>query len=146
MNGYRYRVYRNLRDNDYTIQHHVPGKGWRKLKGATMVVADDCAFKVYEAGRKRVLQQGVKNVHAYILANHVTVPGEPQFPGRWDDSFWGDIENDGWNIRYNPYFYDWFCTDLHQDVEAADTVLCDRGGKLTALYPSFKKEDMFVDA
>lgn len=54
-------------------------------------IAEGVEFRVYEAGRKRVIETGHKNVHAFILTNRIMNFQECPTIG---DRIW-----------YNPYVY-----------------------------------------
>lgn len=60
------RVFYNLTRGCWSIQHRVPGKGWRLLRHADVVTLRHCTPKVYEAGRLRTLREGKKYVHAFL--------------------------------------------------------------------------------
>lgn len=60
------RVYYNLTKHTWSIQHKVPGKGWRLLKHADTVTLDNCKPVVYESGRQRVIREKKKYVHAFL--------------------------------------------------------------------------------
>ena len=64
----------------WQTKHNTRGSGWR-LAGYTRgpICLDAADFLVYEAGRKRTLAEGRKNVHAYIegtLVDATTIAGE----------------------------------------------------------------------
>jgi len=68
------RVYRNLTKNCWSVQHKVPGKGWRLLKHCDLVTLKNAMPIVYESGRQRVIREGKKYVHAYIVGELWPVP------------------------------------------------------------------------
>jgi hypothetical protein len=59
--GITVEVYRNLHKNKWSIRH----KG-RIIKHLDSLVLLNCVFRVQPAGRKKVLREKRKNVHAYI--------------------------------------------------------------------------------
>ena len=63
-----YRIYRNLHKECFSIQSWVPGKGWRVTDYAVSLKASKITFRVYEAGRQKVLDTGRKTPHAYVVA------------------------------------------------------------------------------
>lgn len=67
----RHRIYRNLHDQSWTVQHKPGGdvKGWRKLEGMQAVYVPGCSFRVYDSGRQRAREEQRKNVHAFALAD-----------------------------------------------------------------------------
>jgi len=64
-----YRIYRNLHKKCFSIQAKVPGKGWRVVDSATDLCVSGVTFRVYEAGRQRVLRTRRKNVHAFVIVD-----------------------------------------------------------------------------
>lgn len=63
----RVRVYYNLHGNVWSVQHYIPGKGWRVREHLSSLILENVEFKVSEAGRQRVIREGRKNVHAYAI-------------------------------------------------------------------------------
>lgn len=97
---------------------------------ASKVLLADCEFKVSQAGRRRVLRERKKNVHAGILATLVM--------GDWigvppDDEYY--VESVDWDepeglvpITYDPYRFDTFVRrDNLQPVHRATLALCSTG-------------------
>jgi hypothetical protein len=66
----RVRVYYNLHKHTFSIQHHIDGR-WLVRDYADEVRLRDVVFKVSEAGRRRVLAEGRKNVHAFVIGTLV---------------------------------------------------------------------------
>lgn len=62
------RIYRNLHKNCWSIQFKTE-KGWRVQRYCWDLVVSDPSYKVYLSGHRRMLNEGVRNVHAYILGN-----------------------------------------------------------------------------
>lgn len=92
-------VYFNLHRKCFSIKAlEGPDKG-RVIAHSKGVLLFDCAFKVSEAGRQRVLRERKKNVHAGVV-------------GLWlDDEVDGTYDRVlryGSAITYNPYKYDSF--------------------------------------
>ena len=83
----RVRVYRNLNKKCLSVQSWVEGKGWRVTDHVQHIFLDNASFKVSEAGRKRVLDQKRKNVHAFIIGDRVEQPKKTPTE----------------KVRYNPY-------------------------------------------
>jgi hypothetical protein len=92
---YRYRIYRNLHDGTWTVQHHVKGTGWRKLEGVAALWCPHAVFKVYDSGRDRCRRELKKYVHAYALTNSYTPLGDDAQSRMWDLSTYG--------VTYTPY-------------------------------------------
>lgn len=68
------RVYRNLNKKCLSVQSWVEGKGWRVTDHVRRIFLNNASFKVNQAGRKRVLEQKRKNVHAYVIGERVDQP------------------------------------------------------------------------
>ena len=93
-------VYKNLhatRQNGGITVYSVkaldgPDKG-RVIARSSHVLLEDVRPKVSQAGRRRVLREGRKNVHAGLVGNLVGLTNRP---------FHGEV------ITYNPYMYDGF--------------------------------------
>lgn len=83
-------VYRNLHKNCYSIRQR--GKVVAHLPS---LLLEDVSFHVQPSGRKRVLESGKKNVHAYVKGKLSTPTGSFLF----DPSL---------RIRYNPFETDTF--------------------------------------
>ena len=108
-----FRVYRNLHRGNFSIQSYVQEKkGYRVTDRASTAILEDCNFRIYEAGRQKVIREKRKNVHAYvepISYRHIK----------------GDV--DVTNLReiyYNPYDYDSFIyKDTQEKVSKRVTIL-----------------------
>lgn len=119
-------VYRNLHGDSAHLYSLRQGG---LVRGHTdRMMLTDCRFKVSEAGRKRVLATGRKNVHAYIV-------------GTVRDSAMGtDAQTDrvfGVQVTYNPRRHVSFVSHPRgQVVELADAVLLHPTGVFaTYTYP-----------
>lgn len=98
----KYRIYRNLNNRTWTVQHRIKGKGWRKLEGVGALYAPHVEFKVYDAGRERVRHEGRKNVHAFALTDQYW-PIEGDAAGLiWDACTYG--------VKYSPWNDNGFTT------------------------------------
>lgn len=71
-----------------------PNRG-RVIQHATDITLTDCVFKVSEAGRKKVLAQKVKNVHAGVV-------------GYMDSLVEPDVSGEHIDVTYNPYKFSTF--------------------------------------
>lgn len=91
------RVYRNLHKGNFSIQSYIKDKGgYRVTDRATSAILEDCIFRVYEAGRQKVLREKRKNVHAYV---------EPKSYKHIQ----GEVDTSNLReIYYNPYEHDSF--------------------------------------
>lgn len=93
----KFRIYRNLHKGNFSIQSYIKDKGgYRVIDRVTSAILEDCTFRVYEAGRQKVLREKRKNVHAYVeLKSYKPIQGDV------------DISNLR-EIYYNPYEHDSF--------------------------------------
>lgn len=93
------RVYRNLRRKTYSIQQRNAEGQFRVAGHRTALYLRDATFKVREAGRQRVIREGVKNVHAFICGEYGgSTLTEADF-----------LEEQGWvKLTYNPFKYGHF--------------------------------------
>ena len=105
-------VYRNIRNNLYSVRDCKTG---RVIKRMESLCLRDCEFRVGEAGRKRVLASGHKNVHAGVVGYLTKRSIETPF------SFVS------YNPKRGPTFYD-LLTDL--PVKKADIVFFLQNGIL----------------
>lgn len=85
------RIYFNLHRKCLSVQTQTP-KGWRVWKHMKSANLENVTFKVSEAGRERVLVEGRKNVHAYIIGDLIEDAGTEGY-------------TEGCQITYNPYKY-----------------------------------------
>jgi hypothetical protein len=120
-------IYFNLHKNVFSVKDVKTG-----LVGGdhrTEVVIKNAVFKVSEAGRQRVLSEGVKNVHAGVR-------GEL---GAISEADMGNLIS----VTYNPKKYDSFVTvDGHRPLQGADmvvmkTVEIERDGKVKRIPKMF---------
>jgi hypothetical protein len=95
------RVYWNTRNRLFSIQQMRGGR-WIVVARAETFVLDNVEFDVSIAGRDRCRREGQKNVHAYMCAEWITLPGEPGFSDTEDS---GDVFE---RMTYNPYRDDGF--------------------------------------
>lgn len=101
-------VYRNLHKQCYSIRH----KGI-VIGHADSLVLANADFRVYEAGRLRVLKERRKNVHAFIVGE---LTDKVPFEG-------------GRKATYNPYKYCRFVfVDSEQPVYSAKLVSLTENG------------------
>lgn len=87
----KYRIYRNLHKKCWSLAQKQDDT-WQVINHVDQLVADNVEFHVSEAGRRRVLVERCKNVHAWALAEFVTPwtgPAEPRYFAE--------------QITYNPY-------------------------------------------
>jgi hypothetical protein len=87
------RVYRNLNKKCLSIQHKTE-KGWRVRGYTDKIFLSNARFIVNESGRKRVIKEKKKNVHAFI-------------EGILEEEFNLPLSTP---VYYNPYLYSSFVT------------------------------------
>jgi hypothetical protein len=63
-NQFEYRVYRNLNNQKWSIKHKN-----NPIKHSEEVLLQNVSFYSRPAGREKVIETGVKNVHAYMCSN-----------------------------------------------------------------------------
>lgn len=111
-------VYRNLRKDCYSIK--ILGKvrhrvNWIVIDGS--LPEAPLGFQVSVKGRMRVLNEGRKNVHAYVWAYDVCLNEKIT-----KDLFLGNEKNCV-KIRYDPYYYGYFYEmKNHLEVVGAEMV------------------------
>lgn len=90
--GERVQVYRNLKFKDSIVYSIRDAQTNLVLGHATHILLSKCKFVVSEAGRRRVLREKKKNVHAWIEGSFgVLHAGDDQ------------IFNKGYRVYYDPY-------------------------------------------
>ena len=86
----KFRIYRNLHKACFSIlKYDASKRGYRLYAHEEEIFLPWADFKVYESGRKRVLLEKQKNVHAYIICDEYST----KIPNR-------KIRFD---VYYNPY-------------------------------------------
>jgi hypothetical protein len=84
----------------------------RVIAHATHILAEDAEFRVSEAGRQRVLTEGCKNVHAYIVCDlaklhcasaHTNLSCTRLYWSSYSDTLVNRVRDYGYRVRYNPY-------------------------------------------
>jgi hypothetical protein len=94
--GQRVRIHKNLTLDTYNISRYIEGVGWRWARYADRFLLWDAEFKVNQTGRERAVEQGVRNVHAFVYGKLSQV-GSIDFPiGGF------------YYVTYNPFKYDRF--------------------------------------
>lgn len=84
----------------WSIQTYIPKRGWRVSHLSESFLAFDVTPKIYGAGRRRVLQQKRKNVHAFLETDEIIFD--------WPDSNRLDIDG---IINYDPYKSEYFMNE-----------------------------------
>jgi hypothetical protein len=114
-------VYRNItkgcwsvRDNGIVVAH------------LDSLVVRNAKFRVSESGRRRVVKEKRKNVHAGVSGQVIS--------GRKDISMLADVLQHGAKVRYNPYQFKTFVlTESEEPVSEAAYVLLDAAGGVHAI-------------
>ena len=141
-------VYKNLRKQCYSIRQ----KG--KVIGYALVLAmSNVDFVVQQGGRKRVLESGQKNVHAFLRGDiHLCESDESKFdlPYNLQSSIYDSFHShpmDWLDFAYNPFMSDTFMVNNKPQhrIHSADVVYMDRrirkfkNGKLNGSSISHRK-------
>ena len=110
----RVRVYRNLNKKDHFSIKSATSEDYGRVIGyGQVVVLRDVVFSVSESGRRRVIENRQKNVHAYALGFVVFVGDEIYVPS-------GMVR-----LTYNPYENDsFFEVGTGKKVSSADACVC----------------------
>lgn len=90
---YSKRAYYNTNSDNWTIQEKTSGS-WRKVTSVSFATLHNVTFKVFEAGRQRVLREKRKNVHAYAYFENLSTNYCPS--------------GETFCVKYNPYQSDKF--------------------------------------
>lgn len=112
-NFYRYKVYRNLHKNCFSIlKYNRITKRFRLYEHVTDAYLFDVIAKVSEAGRQRVIHQKQKNIHAFLLCHKYTKQlGNNPIYVSWTHK-----------ITYNPYENETFMAN-HKVFKSSDKVV-----------------------
>lgn len=101
-------VYFNLHKKVWSIKALEGENKGRVIAHRTLVTLENCELKVSQAGRKRVIAERRKNVHAGVVGEWHDAE-LPIFPGRM--------------VTYNPYKYETFVDrETLQPVKKASRV------------------------
>lgn len=74
MKNKSYRIYRNLHKGNFSVQGYVKDKkGYRIVDRVSAAILTNVTFKVSESGRKKVIREQRKNVHAFVVAEDYDV-------------------------------------------------------------------------
>lgn len=110
--GHRYRVYRNLNKHCFSIQSRAVNSSYKVVAHFETLFLYRCKFKVLESGRKRVINEKRKNVHAYVMPIAIESVDK--------DVVFNILELR--EIYYNPYHHSTFVY-VDSGLEVSD-VLC----------------------
>lgn len=108
--GQKVKVYYNLHKHLFSIKDYKSGL---VLGYAETVELTDATFKVSEVGRKRVLREKKKNVHAYVVGSLKSAGNDPA------------AGKDHRLATYNPYKYNSFVDkETEKPLKEAKEVKC----------------------
>lgn len=118
--GERVEVYRNLTRGCLSVRHR--GRVVYHLEEHEDITLEDCKLVVQPAGRQRVLDEGRKNVHAYIsgtLMLHTRSPADYEW--KQGQTYWdtGELFCNVGEAYYNPYKQDHWTNSLGNRVDTA---------------------------
>jgi hypothetical protein len=109
------RIYRNLHTGTLSAQEKT-SKGWRVTMHPSKVTLKNATFKVNQTGRRKVLKDKQKNVHAVIEGELVDTKSLVQ----------------GKKITYDPYKTSQFMLESGKKVFEAELVSVDAKGNIRA--------------
>ena len=113
-------IYFNLHKKKLSVRSRERASYGKVINHVDSILLKDCTFVVNPAGRKRVLKEKRKNVHAYVRGK---IAHRIKF-------------SDYRMITYNPYKYDSFVyVDTEEPVNKADYVII-RGKEIMAYSPT----------
>ena len=101
-----YKVYKNLHNGKWSIMDVFTGLVCGHADSIAMM---DATTKVSQAGRARVIMEGKKNVHAFIVGSIVSMNGFTPYRGRSVDVTDCEVDHIIVDrlvpVTYNPYRY-----------------------------------------
>ncbi len=118
------RVYRNLKHGRKSRPLYSVMQDGRVIRRTHQIMLKDAKFIVWEKSRQRVLKEGRKNVHAFVIGTVV-------------DSAMGRTKAGRLNLKisYNPYLGDSFVIDgSNVKVEGAMAVILNQHGVTGAYF------------
>lgn len=131
-NGRVTSCYFNLHNHHWSMQQRGLVIGHAK-----QLFANDCSFTVQPSGRKRVLEEGKKNVHAFAKSKHWHVSS---LPDRDDDFMFYELICRYVEISYNPFKADHFYVKkTGERVDHADVVILFANKRVMAFNPKVKE-------
>lgn len=142
MNQKRVEVYWNIPKQCYSVRSLEGESKGRVISHSNSLSISDATFAVQPAGRRRVLIERTKNVHAFVRGHSGQVTDmDSREPVEFDR-----YENQGWvKVKYNPYKGAHFVTESGQPVESAPLVHClkseDGRASMFALNPVIISDD-----
>ena len=119
----RAKVYFNLHNSKWSIKDCATNK---VVGHADKVCLSNVVPLVSEAGRRRVLRDKEKNVHAFLVGDLVHVENFKSYRGRWADAIHGEyptVPKNGTVITYNPYkFTNFVVADTSEPIQSVKMV------------------------
>lgn len=116
------KVYFNLHNHKWSIKDCATGL---VLGHADKVCLGNVTPLVSQAGRKRVLIEKQKNVHAFLVGDVIRVEGFTSLRGRWIDALHCSLPEvkGGTVVTYNPYKYETFVdAETEKPIQSAAMV------------------------
>jgi len=120
LSGQRVRVYKNLHLDCWSIKAMEGEDKGKVIAYSDEVTLTQVRFVISEAGRKRVLREKKKNVHAYVEGK----VRQPMKTPTYTDDFFG--------LRYNPYESCGFEDEYKRQWWAVFYCHLNHGGKVVA--------------
>ncbi|MBX3167772.1 MAG: hypothetical protein KF760_10190 [Candidatus Eremiobacteraeota bacterium] len=127
LHGRRVFVYKNLHQGCWSIKDRQTG---HVVAHADRVELSDVELKVSQAGRRRVLEEQRKNVHAGVVGTleGVRLSGYPS--RRYVHGQAGQTSGQPQLVTYNPYKYSSFVNKADETpVRTAERAILDADGK-----------------
>ena len=110
------QVYKNIRHNVFSVR-----QGGIVRAHVRNLILTDCTFKVSEKGRARVLQSGVKNVHAFVCGR--VLLKKLSLGHKWQ-----------FGITYNPKIAGYFMDPYDHKVSSAEAVIFSYQNSVSDVY------------
>ena len=132
--GRRVFVYKNLHEGCWSVKDRETG---HVVAHADRVELSDVELKVSQAGRRRVLEEQRKNVHAGLVGTleSVQLSGYPS--QRYVVQGSPSQQPSGQLVTYNPYKYSSFVTKADETpVLTAERAVLDADGKSVWIFNS----------
>ena len=120
----RCEVYYNLHKKCFSIRSLEKEDDGQVVMHANDVVMDDVKFVVREGGRKQVLREGRKNVHAFVRGTLVDACAKKGPIAK----YYVKVGDPFYRAKYNPYKYDSFVNIFTEEPvrDAGRAVLLNR--------------------
>lgn len=105
MNEMKVKVYFNLHKKLFSVVAMEGSNKGRVIKHVNEIDLKECAFRVQKAGRKRVLYERRKNVHAYILGHTTTSSVKTDSEATYDPYKYSTFvdKSDGSPVEYKKH-------------------------------------------